>query len=298
MHSTNSVGVPSTMSSGPSITRSTSPNTSQPLSVIPRVYLLLENPTKTNNLGPILRCANAFGITTVVAVGYAKCSVYGSHGASKNVQIIAYPTIEQAIAFLRSTECSCQSLVGLVGSVPDGFDTSGRTVHEDEENEKGIPLARVLRNNSEGTKELAIRSFPVYVHPFSTGNVCIVLSKERLGLPLTLARHCDALVHVPHVAIQMGGDSNSRTPPLLDIQTCLSITLHHFTNWAGYDEQTFQGHKFEIIRSVQDASGPDHFSLTQERAKSKRALQQAAEEAVNEGNLVSMFEVEDAQGDY
>lgn len=41
------------------------------------VYLLLENLRKSNNLGPILRCASAFGITTVIAVGYAKCAVEG-----------------------------------------------------------------------------------------------------------------------------------------------------------------------------------------------------------------------------
>lgn len=32
------------------------------------VFLLLENPKKSNNLGPILRCAAAFGIRTVVFV--------------------------------------------------------------------------------------------------------------------------------------------------------------------------------------------------------------------------------------
>ena len=44
---------------------------------LPRLFILLENPSKGNNLGPILRCAIAFGINTVVAVGYEKCSVEG-----------------------------------------------------------------------------------------------------------------------------------------------------------------------------------------------------------------------------
>lgn len=42
-----------------------------------KIYLLVENPRKSNNLGPIIRCANAFGISTIVAIGYAKCSVDG-----------------------------------------------------------------------------------------------------------------------------------------------------------------------------------------------------------------------------
>lgn len=48
----------------------------------PPAYLLIENPRKSNNLGPLLRCANAFGITTIVAVGYASFAVEGIYQAS------------------------------------------------------------------------------------------------------------------------------------------------------------------------------------------------------------------------
>lgn len=44
---------------------------------LPQLFLLLENSSKGNNLGSILRCASAFGITTVVAIGFSKCSVQG-----------------------------------------------------------------------------------------------------------------------------------------------------------------------------------------------------------------------------
>lgn len=44
----------------------------------PTIFLLLENPTKNNNLGPFIRCASAFGISTIVAVGFAKCSDKGA----------------------------------------------------------------------------------------------------------------------------------------------------------------------------------------------------------------------------
>lgn len=44
----------------------------------PQVFLLLENSSKANNLGSILRCASAFGITTIVTIGFAKCSVQGT----------------------------------------------------------------------------------------------------------------------------------------------------------------------------------------------------------------------------
>jgi hypothetical protein len=260
-------------------------------SSLPQLYILVENPRKGNNLGPILRCANAFGITTVVAVGYSKCSVDGSHGASKNVEIIAYPTVEQAVAFLRGPDCACQSLLGLLGSMPDGYETKGYAVYHDKD-ENG--LAQIVNVAASKTmKELPIRSFPVFTCPFSAGNTCIVLSKKP-GLPLSLARHCDALVHVPHVAIQSEGGEFLQI--LLDTPSCLSITLHHLTAWAGYDERTFQGHKFEVTRPARDANDPDGTRrLTKERAEVKRQLQQAADD---EGGLGSMFAADDSQGDY
>jgi hypothetical protein len=264
-------------------------------SLPPRIFILVENPRKGNNLGPILRCANAFGTTTVVAVGFEKCSVEGSHGASKNVEIVAYPTVEQAVAFLRGSECSCQSIIGLMGSMPDGYETDGYAVYEDED-ETG--LARVMNVEAgKPLKELPIRSFPVFTRPFSPGNACIVLSKKlRSGLPLSLARHCDAFVHVPHAAIP---HQSGESPTLLDTPSCLSITLHHLTTWAGYDERTFQGHKFEVTRPARDAVDADGTRrLAKERAEVKRRLQQAADEAVNEGGIGSMFGADDNLADY
>jgi tRNA G18 (ribose-2'-O)-methylase SpoU len=50
------------------------PRTTTPCSSI---YILLENPSKSNNLGPLLRCANAFGTVAIVAIGFPKCAVEG-----------------------------------------------------------------------------------------------------------------------------------------------------------------------------------------------------------------------------
>jgi tRNA G18 (ribose-2'-O)-methylase SpoU len=41
------------------------------------MFLLIENPHKGNNLGAIIRCACAFGIQIVVAVGYEQYSAEG-----------------------------------------------------------------------------------------------------------------------------------------------------------------------------------------------------------------------------
>jgi tRNA G18 (ribose-2'-O)-methylase SpoU len=44
---------------------------------VPEIILLVENTRKGINLGPFLRCASAFGIQTIVVVGYDRCSVQG-----------------------------------------------------------------------------------------------------------------------------------------------------------------------------------------------------------------------------
>lgn len=62
----------------------------------PKVYLIIENPKKSNNLGPIIRCAAAYSITQLVFVGYHKCSVEGSHGSNKYVDTTNFPTFSQA----------------------------------------------------------------------------------------------------------------------------------------------------------------------------------------------------------
>jgi len=48
----------------------------------PEAFLLIENKAKSNNLGSLLRCACAFGVKTVVAVGYSQCSVEGMDSES------------------------------------------------------------------------------------------------------------------------------------------------------------------------------------------------------------------------
>ena len=45
---------------------------------VPEVFLLVENTRKGSNFGPFLRCASAFGIRTIVVVGYDRVSAEGN----------------------------------------------------------------------------------------------------------------------------------------------------------------------------------------------------------------------------
>jgi len=163
----------------------------------------------------------------------------GSHGASKYVQIIAFPTVEQAVAFLHN-DCHCPNLIGLLGPCPGGYDimpvietdgvvhayyppcgtttnTGGETVNNDN---AALSLTQqdVLVNSSNNSKKV---SYPVHTRPFSSSssplsssavdanagssrigykNTCWVVSK-RVGLPISLAQQCTQFVHVAQQTI-------------------------------------------------------------------------------------------------
>ena len=264
----------------------------------PKAYLLLENPRKSNNLGPILRCAAAFGISTVIAIGFSKCSVEGSHGASKYVEIIAFPTVNKAVASLRN-ECGNVSIVGILCGLPI-IPSSGESesctdpfqVCKDESN----GLVQILQNgNPPGSLDiLEARSWPVFApNVFESGrDHCFVICKYKKGLTASLAVHCDKFVHVP--CMDMGGGLYD--PPLLDVPSCLSITLHHFAESAGYDERTFQGYKFELDKQRRKNAPKD--SVSKENCARKEKEREMQEKTANE-TLESMGGFfEDGDGDY
>lgn len=278
--------------------------------VPPRIFLLLENPKKSNNLGPILRCAAAFAVTQVVLVGYDKCNTEGSHGASKHVDVVAFPVWEQAVAYLQSNMedggCHCQTLMGLlcVGAA-GAYSSSGYpTTHNAEHDTVQVVLTSGGGTSSQqectrcNTLSSALPlSYPVHTKPFSKcGNYCIVLSKSNKGLPVELAKHCHFFLHVPHLEIPPVEDQPADLP--LDVPSCLSITLHYWTQWAGYHERMFQGHKFQVAH-VQRGRLSTFQSRTEDRQKQKHENEIAADMAIEaSGAFASVFNYENCDYDY
>uniref|UniRef100_A0A7S1YY15 tRNA/rRNA methyltransferase SpoU type domain-containing protein n=1 Tax=Ditylum brightwellii TaxID=49249 RepID=A0A7S1YY15_9STRA len=236
---------PSTTSAPKSSQRNETTTTSKPNY---QCYLLLENPKKSNNLGPILRCAAAYAVDQVIFVGYEKCSTDGSHGAAKHVSIVAFPTFDQAVQYLRK-KCDCTSFVGLLG----GY------CHEEEEAVAGLELSTdlvvpmPLKQASEKTQfsQQKITSWSIQKRSFQKGNNCFILSKNWRGLPKNHAIHCDSFVHIPQISVlPKDDDIQIEMAPFqfLDVPSCLSIALHHFTAWARFQERNFEGQKFQVVR--------------------------------------------------
>jgi len=213
----------------------------------------------------------------------------GSHGASKNVQLIDFPVVDQAVDFLRN-DCHCQSIVGLMGPLPDGFDSAGYPVLED------AASNTTICGSVDEDPTSSRRSFPLHAFSFpKEGNICFAVCKLRQGLPGLLARWCDSFVHIPHVTIHTNR-------PLLDTPACLVILLHEYTAAAGYGERTFEGHKFEVIRP-QRCLADSTTSRTDAQARDERRAAVSAEEedalARDMGDLfASSADENGSDGDY
>jgi tRNA G18 (ribose-2'-O)-methylase SpoU len=264
-------------------------------------FLLVENPRKSSNLGPLLRCAAAHGIATILAVGYSQCSVDGSHGASNYVDIVAFPTVEQAIHSLRQQQQpdTVVSVVGILHGMPMEDDSKAAAVHEvvvvqggegselsNNNNKTATPTVvcatgspqSSLNSNTNATIS-SRKSFPIGSRPFdaSANSHCFVFSKSSRGMPVSLAQVCDFFVHIPHRSCRSRSMGPSPAAPLLDCHACLSIVLHHFSEWAKYEERTFQGHKFQLDRHP-PPNAQQRQTLHHQRQIEQKALYQEQEE--------------------
>lgn len=227
-------------------------------------YLLIENPSKGNNLGPLLRCACAFRVTEVILVGFAKCSTEGSHGSARHVTIRAFPNFEQAEKFLRGKDCGVVDIVGVLGGTWNHRSSSPVDVYEDckvseyshtsDINGRSVvrqlvaidnadsPTFRRVRDSADDTSHKYPLSIPAYRRQFR-GNTAFFCSKNWRGLPAAHARRiCDSFLHVPHMAATEGSSQTM----FVDIQSSISIILHHFTAWAQYDERESREQKFDV----------------------------------------------------
>ena len=182
--------------------------------------LLIENWKKSNNWGPLLRCCAAFGISQIFVIGYDKCNVQGSHGASKHVDLLAFHDHASAV---KAVKANGFQLMGVLQGVPDAYESSGYPAVKQfnpEKNETSafvstteaaaaaaepiIPAVTTINetgNKNENENEsghtqnsmITPKSFPATSRPFSK-RTCLVVGKRTKGLTWSLAKHCESFV--------------------------------------------------------------------------------------------------------
>lgn len=265
----------------------------------PQITLLLENPTKSNNLGAILRCAVAFGITEIHVVGYDTCAVMGAHGANKHVKLVGFPIIQQAVNKLK---LEAYQIVGLLGPCPISAAESPplrirKDTTEKEERVAGISWGKKATTFDYAMRKLS-KSVRLGVFDSNHERVCLVISKSLVhGLPERLALVCDDFVHVPHdpVVIKEGNhqEDEEQSIYLLDTPACLSIALYHLTLALKMQPKSSTDHKYEV--QVQHEHTRDD-NVMNERKRRREELQEEA--PVGGGDLFGLFTSKDDSGDY
>jgi hypothetical protein len=119
---------------------------------------------------------------------------------------------------------------------------------------------------------------------------------------MDLARHCDTFVHVPHAAIQspvtdaeiIDEDRSQRfSPPLLlSAPSLLSITLHHLTEQLGYEESSFQDHKYEVAQLHKQRDEQLAHRQRLMRLEARRESDRVVDELANDSVIESLFALE------
>jgi hypothetical protein len=171
----------------------------------PEITLLIENPSKGKNWGPLLRCCSAFGISKIYVVGYDQCSVQGSHGASKHVQLISFPTHQAAVDFLTKQSNSSSSsrtdenndgirsgsvgeggggfeLVGLLNGFAVDYNSNSAGDINDEDNGYPVLCKKIILNSETGESKLfAVAVIEKPSITASANNIIIKNNNNNLG---------------------------------------------------------------------------------------------------------------------
>jgi hypothetical protein len=250
---------------------------------------MIENPKKSNNLGPILRCGAAYS-ATFVFIGYQKCAIEGSHGANKHVEIVSFPTFQQASDFVKGRNVG--SIIGILGdaSFSKGDHDDDREVFAD--NVWDIVNAGP-RSPLPADESRYPCSRPVHLRPFRKNeDVCFLISKKAIGIPIDQGKYCDGFVHISTSTpfVSDTEDGVDVMYGLIDSQTALSICLHHFAAFSGYEERDFLGQKFQVA----DCKRLDEEQiriLREDRLKRKEEEAEAVDDAWEGGNMANFFDI-------
>lgn len=141
-------------------------------------------------------------------------------------------------------------------------------------------------------------STPIHLRPFvKQENICFLITKRTPGLPVAQGIYCDAFVHISTGAPMLSSSGTTQAIyGLLDCQTCLSICLHHFAAFAGYQERHLMGQKFQVEKihgvSAAAAGGGDGWDRdecfrvrNEERRRQRLQAEKDAQEAWDNGEI-------------
>ena len=74
------------------------------------LFVVVETDTKSKNIGASLRCAVAFGASSICIYGYKEYSTHGAKGAQTHIPVLHFYYLKDCLAFLRERGCKVYSI--------------------------------------------------------------------------------------------------------------------------------------------------------------------------------------------
>jgi tRNA C32,U32 (ribose-2'-O)-methylase TrmJ len=112
--------------------------------------------------------------------------------------------------------------------------------------------------------EITDNAKAVHTHPWS-GPVAFMLGNEGTGLNERQLRVCDSFVYIPQYGVGTAS---------LNVAVAASIVLHQYATWAGYEERSRHGYKFDVAERPEKKTARGMVPLTEaerEELRAKRA---------------------------
>ncbi|KAL3796947.1 hypothetical protein HJC23_000700 [Cyclotella cryptica] len=142
-------------------------------------FLLVDNPSKSNHLGTLLRCAAAFQAHQVLLVGYDKFNCRGSFGSHLFLDIVAFHCWEAVIDYLKSGdwfsvnegENEAELIQNHVEQISENDDAKSQ-YNKTQPEERDLTIIGILGAYGGGDEIFSTKGVQVYEH--STGFVSIV----------------------------------------------------------------------------------------------------------------------------
>lgn len=173
----------------------------------PKLFIAVEA-RRNQPLGTLIRCATAFGISSLIVVGSKHFSTHGSHGSHRRMGVLHFFYWSDCIAYLRETYPSIQ-----FGGITSSSDPIGNG------SIPAISTDRII---------------------YTTDYVCLVTQSDvRLNLTPEQIAFLDfsLYVRVPHKVLE----------PHLHWMTKLSIVFRTFGEQKGFSTTSHEGQKFSVV---------------------------------------------------
>jgi hypothetical protein len=176
---------------------------------------------RNQSIGTLIRCASAFGATSIIIVGSDKFSTHGSHQSHKKIQLVHSYIWEDCISYLKNIDSTIQFVACSPSKIND------------------VPIS-ISSYSSHSQQSRLVSSVSTDDISYSS-SVCFIVADSKLGLREEILQFCEAIVW-----IRLPNQSKEH---LLHFDTKLSLIFQSYAMNMHFPSTGYGGTKFDILES-------------------------------------------------